>query len=108
MVTGAVDTDPTGVADFGPYRIEELLGRGGMGMVHRAYDTVNERVIALKRLPESVTDREFRARFQRESRIAANLHHPNIVPVNDFGEIDGQLYLDMMLVEGTDLRRMLG
>ncbi|RZS40766.1 serine/threonine protein kinase with extracellular ligand sensor [Herbihabitans rhizosphaerae] len=88
---------------FGRYRIHELLGRGGMGEVYRAFDTVHQRMIALKRLPASVTDAEFRARFTREARIVANLRHPNVVPVNDFGEIDGQLYLDMLLVDGSDL-----
>ncbi|MEU4804089.1 protein kinase [Actinosynnema sp. NPDC023587] len=94
--------------DFGPYRILGMLGQGGMGVVHRAYDTVNDRIVALKKLPPSASDPEFRARFQRESRLAAALSHPNIVPVNDFGEIDGQLYLDMALIDGADLRRMLG
>jgi serine/threonine protein kinase len=61
-------------------------------------------VIALKRLSGSVTDREYRARFQREARIVAGLGHPNVIPVNNFGEIDGNLFLDMMLVDGTDLR----
>ncbi|PSL56030.1 serine/threonine protein kinase [Saccharothrix carnea] len=98
----------SGLADFGRYEIRELLGQGGMGVVHRAYDTVNDRVVALKRLSASTTDHEYRARFQRESRIAAALRHPNVVPVNDFGEVDGHLFLDMMLVEGTDLRRALG
>jgi WD40 repeat protein len=106
MVAG--DTGQAGLSDFGPYRIQELLGQGGMGVVHRAYDTVHDRVIALKRLPATVTDRDYRARFQRESRIVAGLSHPNVVPVNDFGEIDGQLFLDMMLVDGIDLRRGLG
>jgi WD40 repeat protein/serine/threonine protein kinase len=105
-MAGAVDGDSLPM--FGPYRIQELLGQGGMGVVHRAYDTVHQRVIALKRLPATVTDRGFLARFRRESRIVANLSHPNVIPVNDFGEIDGQLYLDMMLVEGTDLRRAIG
>ncbi|MEV0678870.1 protein kinase [Actinosynnema sp. NPDC050436] len=94
--------------DFGPYRILGVVGQGGMGVVYRAYDTVNDRIVALKKLPTSGTDPEFRARFQRESRLAAALSHPNITPVNAFGEIDGQLYLDMMLVDGLDLRRMLG
>ncbi|MFD9734617.1 WD40 repeat domain-containing serine/threonine protein kinase [Umezawaea sp. NPDC059074] len=98
--------DPVGLPDFGPYHVRELLGQGGMGVVHRAYDTVNDRVVALKRL--SGADREYQVRFRRESRIVAGLKHPNVVPVNDFGEIDGQLYLDMKLVEGVDLRRALG
>src|SRR5262245_66271924 len=79
-----------------------------MGMVHRAYDTVHQRVIALKRLPASVADQEFRARFRREARIVANLSHPNVIPVNDFAEIDGHLYLDMRLVDGIDLLRAIG
>ncbi|MEU5693131.1 protein kinase [Actinosynnema sp. NPDC020468] len=94
-------------ADFGPYLVHELLGQGGMGVVHRAYDTVHGRVVALKRLPSSVTDREFRSRFQREARLAAALKHPNVVPVHDFGEIDGNLFLDMELIDGVDLRRAL-
>ena len=93
---------------FGRYRIHELLGRGGMGTVHRAYDTEHRRTVALKRLPETGVDERFRARFRREARLAAGLVHPHAVPVHDFGEIDGQLYLDMMLVEGSDLRRLLG
>ncbi|MCS7478182.1 protein kinase [Umezawaea endophytica] len=101
-----VEGEPGGLPDFGPYRVRDLLGQGGMGVVHRAYDTVNDRVVALKRL--SVADRDYRARFQRESRIVAGLRHPNVIPVNAFGEIDGQLYLDMMLVEGVDLRRAIG
>ncbi|MCC8249202.1 serine/threonine-protein kinase [Saccharothrix luteola] len=98
----------SGSADFGRYEIRELLGQGGMGVVHRAYDTVHDRVVALKRLSAAATDHEYRARFQRESRIAAGLSHPNVIPVNDFGEVDGHLFLDMMLVEGTDLRRAMG
>ncbi|MET1071405.1 MAG: serine/threonine-protein kinase, partial [Umezawaea sp.] len=98
----------SGLPDFGPYHVRELLGQGGMGVVHRAYDSVHDRVVALKRLPGSVTDREYRARFQRESRIVAGLSHPNVIPVNAFGEIDGHLYLDMMLVDGIDLRRAMG
>ncbi|GAA1345902.1 serine/threonine-protein kinase [Saccharothrix algeriensis] len=94
--------------DFGPYRILGVLGQGGMGVVYRAHDTVHDRVVALKKLPASVADPEFRARFQRESRLAAALSHPNIVPVHASGEIDGQLFLDMVLVDGVDLRRLLG
>ncbi|CAM3535290.1 WD40 repeat domain-containing serine/threonine protein kinase [Kibdelosporangium persicum] len=108
MVAGALNVEPMDAPVFGPYRIQGLLGRGGMGVVHRAYDTVHDRVIALKRLPQSVTDRDYRARFKREARLAAALSHPNVIPVNDFGEVDGDLFIDMMLVEGTDLRRAMG
>ncbi|GAB3897882.1 hypothetical protein GCM10029964_081470 [Kibdelosporangium lantanae] len=106
MVADMADATAAGAPEFGPYRVLELIGQGGMGMVHRAYDTVHDREIALKRL--AVTDEEFRARFRRESRIVANLRHPNVIPVHDFGEIDGQLFLDMMLVDGVDLRRAVG
>ena len=108
VLTGPAVADLTGPPDFGPYRVGELVGQGGMGTVHRAYDTVNRRVVALKRLPGTGVDAEFVARFRREARIAAGLRHPHVVPVHAFGEIDGQLYLDMALVDGTDLRRLLG
>ncbi|MCE6997112.1 protein kinase [Saccharothrix sp. S26] len=93
---------------FGPYRVGELLGRGGMGEVHRAFDTAHDRVVALKRLSAVHNDDEdFRARFRRESRIAARLREPHVIPIHAFGEIDGRLYLDMRLVEGRDLSAVI-
>jgi len=91
---------------FGPYRVGELLGMGGMGEVHRAYDTVHERQVALKRLPGAAGP-EFRARFRREAKIVADLSEPHVVPINAHGEIDGRLYLDMLLVDGPDLKLVL-
>jgi len=88
---------------FGPYRLEKLLGSGGMGEVFRAYDTSKERAVALKRLlPALGGDTQFQERFRRESKLVARLNEPHIIPIYDFGEIDGQLFLTMRLVEGAD------
>jgi serine/threonine protein kinase len=86
----------------------ELLGRGGMGQVYRAHDTVTDRVVALKVLPPSVVDDPvFKERFRREAHAAAGLRDPHVVPIHGYGEIDGQLYLDMRLIDGEDLATVL-
>ncbi|HEV7582057.1 MAG TPA: protein kinase [Mycobacterium sp.] len=89
---------------FGRYELRELLGRGGMGQVFRAYDTSTDRIVALKVLPAHLAeDTEFQQRFRREARIAASLTDPHMVPIHSYGEIDGRLYVDMRLIEGRDL-----
>jgi serine/threonine protein phosphatase PrpC/predicted Ser/Thr protein kinase len=93
---------------FGRYRLVKLLGRGGMGEVWRAFDTATDRVVALKVLPAHlVDDKMFQQRFRREARAAAALNDPHIVPIHDFGEIDGRLYVNMRLIEGQDLQALL-
>jgi hypothetical protein len=79
-----------------------------MGEVYRAYDTVKDRTVALKRLPRHLADdRGFQSQFRRESHIVARLREPHIIPIHDFGEIGGQLFIDMRLVEGVDLASLL-
>jgi tetratricopeptide (TPR) repeat protein/predicted Ser/Thr protein kinase len=95
-------------SELAGYRVEALLGRGGMGVVYRALDLALDRPVALKILsPELAEDVRFRERFLTESRLAASLDHPNIVPVYDAGEVGGELYIAMRYVEGSDLKRLL-
>jgi peptide/nickel transport system substrate-binding protein len=93
---------------FGPYRIDALLGRGGMGVVYRAEDLRLQRSVALKLLSAQLgDDRRFRERFLRESRLAAATEHPGIVPVYEAGEVDGRLYIAMRCIDGVDLGGLL-
>jgi serine/threonine protein kinase len=93
---------------IGAYRIEAIAGRGGMGVVYRAEHLHLGRPAALKLLlPELADDEGFRERFLRESRVAAAITHPNVIPVYDAGEADGLLYIAMKYVDGTDLGAVL-
>ncbi|MDT5349627.1 MAG: hypothetical protein QOH91_2914, partial [Mycobacterium sp.] len=93
---------------FGRYRLVELVGRGGMGEVWRAFDTMTERVVALKVLPAQLANDEvFQQRFRREARAAAGINEPHVVPIHDFGEIEGRLYVTMRLIEGRNLQSIL-
>jgi serine/threonine kinase PknH len=93
---------------FGPYELKRALGHGGMGEVYEAEHTVKGWTVALKLMTESVSsDPVFRERMRREARITGRLQEPHVVPIHDYGEIDGQMYLEMRLIEGTDLGTLL-
>jgi ABC-type branched-subunit amino acid transport system substrate-binding protein len=97
-----------GGESFAGYRIEGEVGRGGMGVVYRATDTRLDRPVALKLIaPERAEDPRFRERFLRESRLAASLDHGNVLPIYEAGEHDGQLFLAMRFVQGSDLKAVL-
>ncbi len=105
---GDTTADSREGSQFGPYRLRRLVGRGGMGDVYEAEDTVRERIVALKLMSEKLSsDPVFRSRMQREARTAGRLQEPHVVPIHDYGEIDGQLYVDMRLIDGKDLAGML-
>jgi serine/threonine protein kinase len=93
---------------IGGLRIDAVAGRGGMGVVYRAHELALDRTVAMKIVnPELANDPEFRERFRREARLAAALDHPHVVPIYRAGEDDGNLYLTMRYVEGTDLAAMI-
>jgi serine/threonine protein kinase len=94
--------------EFAGYRLRAVLGRGGMSTVYQAENPRLGNVIALKVLaPELATDDVFRTRFLEESRIAAAMNHPHVIPIHDMGSTDGLLYIAMRCVSGTDLRQMI-
>ena len=94
--------------EFAGHRIDAVAGRGGMGVVYRATQQALDRVVALKLIvPELADDPGLRDRFERESRIAASIDHPNVLPLYYAGEQDGVLYQAMRYVDGTDLRTLV-
>jgi len=93
---------------FAGCRVEGVIGHGDMGVVYGAQELALQRPVALKLiLPEHSRDDRFRERFRRESRIAAAIDHPNVIPIFDAGDEDGVLYITMRLVDGTDLRALI-
>ena len=90
------------------HRIEAVAGRGGMGVVYRAIELALERTVALKLItPALAGDPQFRERFVRESRAAASIEHPNVIPIFSAGEEQDVLYIAMRFVDGEDLRALL-
>ena len=93
---------------FAGHRLDEVAGRGGMGVVYRATDLALDRHVAVKLIaPALAGDPAFRRRFVSESKVAASLDHPNVIPIHHAGEQDGVLFQVMRYVEGEDLRAML-
>ena len=104
----SLSVDPRIGSELFGYRLEALLGRGGMSVVYRAHDLALDRKVALKLLAQELSeDERFRSRFLRESRVAASLDHPNVIPIYEAGEAEGLLCIAMRYVEGTDLKRLL-
>lgn len=105
---GAAQAVPVAGRRVGSYTLRSIIQEGGMGVVYRAHDERLDRTVALKLLrDEFASDDSFRQRFVRESRAAASIDHPHILPVFDAGEVDGELYIATRLVEGSDLRTAL-
>ncbi|PYR91908.1 MAG: hypothetical protein DMF84_15070 [Acidobacteria bacterium] len=98
----------TAGSQLGPYRVQELIGKGGMGEVYRAYDSRLDRGVALKVLaPDVPSTQEHLARFAQEARAAATINHPNVVTVYDVGAHDGTPFIISELLEGETLRARL-
>ena len=95
-------------AEFAGHTIIELAGRGGMGVLYRAVHTQLGVTRGLKMIaPEYADDEDFRTRFERESRMAASIEHPNVIPINDIGEEDGLLYISMRFIDGKDMSQLI-
>ena len=109
VVGRRIRRDPLAAGDrFAGYTIERLLGKGAMGEVYLAHHPRLRRQEALKVLPAALTaNNEFRQRFEREADAAASLWHPHIVGIHDRGEFDGQLWISMDYVGGTDAAHLV-
>jgi eukaryotic-like serine/threonine-protein kinase len=96
------------VKTFGRYQLLDLIGRGATGKVFRAQDTATNQVVALKVLASELDeDAQFLEQFRREVPLAAGLKDPHVVPIHNYGQIGGQLYVDMQLIEGSNLGRLI-
>src|SRR5262245_19762617 len=94
---------------LGKYQIVGKIGQGAMGEVYKAHDPILNRDVAIKTMSAAIgTDEDLRKRFHREAQSAARLNHPNIITVYDFGEEQGKIYMAMELLEGTDLKDLIG
>ena len=102
--TDSTVTQLTAGTQLGPYRVEALLGEGGMGVVYRAHDTKLNRPVAVKFLSDELADAAARRRFQREAQMASSLNHPHILTVHDAGEFEGRQYLVTEFVDGGTLK----
>lgn len=102
-------TEPGGEErSLGPFVLEAEIGRGGMGVVYRARRTDGGEVVAIKLMaPELSHNPRFRERFLKEAEVAPKLDHPNVVPVHETGEVDGELFIVMRLIEGVDLAELV-
>jgi pSer/pThr/pTyr-binding forkhead associated (FHA) protein len=93
---------------FAGCRVDEVIGSGDMGVVYRAEELALQRPVALKLIrPELSQEARFRERFRRESKVAASIDHPNVIPILEAGDEDGVLFISMRLVQGTDLRALI-
>src|ERR1044072_6875640 len=109
MASGDRWVDLSAGDEVAGYRIEQVLGRGGMGVLYLAIEPGLERRVALKLIaPAGASDEVFARRFAEESRIAASIEHPNVVPIYAAGEAGGIPYIAMRYVSGSDLGKRLG
>ncbi len=108
-VAHSVVADPRIGTEIAGYRIERLLGRGGMSTVYLAEDLALGRKVALKLLSAALSeDERFQQRFRLESRLAASIDHPNVIPIYEAGQAqDGTLFIAMRYVDGADLKQVL-
>ena len=94
--------------ELGGYRIEAQLARGGMGVLYRAHQRRPLRTVAVKVILAEVGEHpDFRRRFEQEASVAAEIEHPNVIPVYEVGEDAGSLFIAMRLIDGIDLARVL-